>query len=99
MVIGSNPQVTWSLFAPQYDGGSAQEFAEATRPLPSRAGEIKPLLFIITLIINMISRMFIWSMGARSGHGAVRRTVLQEASDPRSAAACPVAISSCAAVR
>jgi phosphate transport system permease protein len=82
MVIGNNPQVTWSLFAPQYTMAAvlANEFAEATNDLYLHAlVEIGFVLFIITLIINVISRMFIWSMGRQKRPRRVRRTVLQEA--------------------
>ena len=66
MVIGNNPQISWSLYAPQYTMAAvlANEFAEATGDLYLHAlTEIGLVLFIITLIINVISRMFIWSMG------------------------------------
>jgi phosphate transport system permease protein len=66
MVIGNNPQISWSLFAPQYTMAAviANEFAEAGGDLHLHALiEIGLVLFIITLIINAISRMFIWSMG------------------------------------
>ena len=42
----------------------ANEFAEATDDLYLHALiEIGLVLFVITLIINVISRLFIWSMG------------------------------------
>ena len=66
MVIGNNPQISLSLFAPQYTMAAvlANEFAEATDDLHLHAlVEIGLVLFIVTLIINVISRMFIWSMG------------------------------------
>ena len=66
MVIGNNPQISASLYAPQYTMAAvlANEFAEATDDLYLHAlVEIGLVLFIITLIINVISRMFIWSMG------------------------------------
>jgi phosphate transport system permease protein len=65
-VIGNNPQISLSLFAPQYTMAAvlANEFAEATDDLHLHAlVEIGLVLFIVTLIINVISRMFIWSMG------------------------------------
>jgi len=68
MVIGNSPQITASLYAPQYTMAAvlANEFAEATDDLYLHAlVEIGLVLFIITLIINVISRTFIWSMGAR----------------------------------
>ena len=65
MVIGNNPKISLSLFAPQYTMSAviANEFAEATDNLHLHALiEIGLVLFIITLIINVISRAFIWSM-------------------------------------
>jgi len=69
MVIGNSPQVTWSLYAPQYTMSAvlANEFAEATDDLYLHALiEIGLVLFIITLLINVISRLFIWSMATHS---------------------------------
>jgi phosphate transport system permease protein len=66
MVIGNSPQINWSLFKPQYTMAAviANEFTEATDDLHLHALiEIGLVLFIITLIVNVISRMFIWSMG------------------------------------
>ena len=59
MVIGNNPKISWSLFAPQYTMSAviANEFAEATDDLHLHALiEIGLVLFVITLIINVISR-------------------------------------------
>jgi phosphate transport system permease protein len=69
MVIGNNPKVSLSLFAPQYTMAAvvANEFAEAAdRLYLSALVEIGLVLFIITLIINAFSRLLIWSM-ARTG--------------------------------
>ena len=66
MVIGNSPQISWSLYDPQYTMAAvlANEFAEATGDLYLHAlTEIGLVLFVITLIINVLSRMFIWSMG------------------------------------
>jgi phosphate transport system permease protein len=65
MVIGNNPQVATSLYAPQYTMAAviANEFTEATDDLYLHALiEIGLVLFVMTLIINSISRGFIWSM-------------------------------------
>ena len=65
MVIGNNPKVAVSLFAPQYTMAAvvANEFAEAAdRLYLSALVEIGLVLFIITLIINSFSRLLIWSM-------------------------------------
>ena len=66
MVIGNNPQVSWSLFAPQYTMAAviANEFTEATEELYLHAlVEIGLVLFVITLVINLLSRGLIWSVG------------------------------------
>jgi phosphate transport system permease protein len=66
MVIGNTPQVSLSLYAPQYTMAAvlANEYSEAATPLYLNAlTEICLVLFVITLIINMISRAFIWSLG------------------------------------
>jgi len=66
MVIGNTPRISVSLFATQYTMAAvlANEFAEATSTLHINAlVEIGLLLFILTLIINVISRAFIWSLG------------------------------------
>jgi phosphate transport system permease protein len=65
MVIGNNPQISWSLFAPHATMASviANEFAEATNELYAHAlVEIGLVLFLITLVINLASRVLIWSM-------------------------------------
>ena len=66
MVIGNNPQVALSLFAPQYTMAAviANEFTEAANALYlSALIEIGLVLFIITLLVNALSRGLIWSMG------------------------------------
>jgi phosphate transport system permease protein len=65
MVIGNNPQVTLSLFAPQYTMAAviANEFTEAADALyQSALIEIGLVLFVITLLVNVVSRGLIWSM-------------------------------------
>jgi len=65
MVIGNNPRVSLSLFAPQYTMAAvlANEFTEAADDLYLAALiEIGLVLFIITLIVNSLSRLLIWSM-------------------------------------
>jgi phosphate transport system permease protein len=69
MVIGNNPQVSLSLFAPQYTMAAviANEFTEAADDLYlSALVEIGLVLFIITLIVNSLSRLLIWSMARSS---------------------------------
>jgi phosphate transport system permease protein len=66
MVIGNNPQISWSLYAPQYTMAAvlANEFTEAADELYLHAlVEIGLVLFAITLVINALSRVLIWSMG------------------------------------
>src|SRR5207247_1046719 len=65
MVIGNNPRISMSLFAPQYTMAAviANEFTEADTALYLDAlMEIGLVLFVITLIVNLLSRMLIWSM-------------------------------------
>ena len=65
MVIGNNPQVSASLFAPQYTMAAviANEFTEAADDLYlSALIEIGLVLFVITLVINALSRLLIWSV-------------------------------------
>jgi phosphate transport system permease protein len=65
MVIGNNPRVSLSLFAPQHTMAAvlANEFSEAADPLYlSSLIEIGLVLFIITLVVNSLSRLLIWSM-------------------------------------
>ncbi len=68
MVIGNSPKISLSLFAPQYTMAAviANEFTEAADELYLDALiEIGLVLFIITLLVNSLSRLLIWSM-ARS---------------------------------
>src|SRR5258706_4751733 len=65
MVIGNNPQISASLFAPQYTMPAviANEFTEAADELYlSALVEIGLVLFIVTLVVNGLSRLLIWSM-------------------------------------
>jgi phosphate transport system permease protein len=68
MVIGNNPQVSASLFAPQYTMAAviANEFTEAAGALYLDAlVEIGLVLFAITVIINILSQLLIWSVSDR----------------------------------
>jgi phosphate transport system permease protein len=65
MVIGNNPQASWSIFAPQYTMAAviANEFTEAVEDLHLHAlVEIGLVLFAVTLVINLASRLLIWRM-------------------------------------
>jgi phosphate transport system permease protein len=73
MVIGNSPRVAASLFAPQYTMAAvlANEFTEAADELYLHALiEIGLVLFVITLVVNSLSRLLIWSM-ARTGKAPV----------------------------
>jgi phosphate transport system permease protein len=81
MVIGNNPQVSASLFAPQYTMAAviANEFTEAADELYLHALiEIGLVLFIITLVVNSLSRLLIWSMKPSGRRGARADTVKPE---------------------
>jgi phosphate transport system permease protein len=70
MVIGNRPEIAASLFAPGYTMASmiANEFTEATTDLYlSALVEVALLLFVITIIVNAVARLLVWSAG-----GAVR---------------------------
>jgi phosphate transport system permease protein len=82
MVIGNNPQITTSLYAPQYTMAAvlANEFTEATDNIYlSALVEIGLVLFVMTLIINVLSRLLIWSMTRPRRSRAVARARLSEA--------------------
>jgi phosphate transport system permease protein len=77
MVIGNNPRVSLSLFAPQYTMAAviANEFTEAADELYlSALVEIGLVLFVITLLVNTLSRVLLWSMtrSRRRADAAVR---------------------------
>ncbi|MFI5338512.1 MAG: phosphate ABC transporter permease subunit PstC [Candidatus Methylomirabilales bacterium] len=70
MVIGNRAEISASLFAPGYTMASliANEFAEATSDLYlSALIEVGLLLFVVTVIVNALARLLVWSVG-----GAVR---------------------------
>jgi phosphate transport system permease protein len=63
MLIGNRPEISASLFAPAYTMASviANEFTEATDELHLAAlAEIGLLLFVVTLILNMLARFLVW---------------------------------------
>ena len=66
MVIGNRPEISASLFAPGYTMASmiANEFAEATSDLYlSALIEVGLLLFVVTVIVNALARLLVWSVG------------------------------------
>ena len=65
MVIGNRPEIAASLFAPGYTMASviANEFTEATSDLYVAALiEVGLLLFGITVIVNALARLLVWSV-------------------------------------
>ena len=65
MVIGNRPEISYSLLDPGYSMASviANEFAEATSSLYTSALiEIALILFIVTIILNVIARLIVWSI-------------------------------------
>jgi len=65
MVIGNNPRISPSLFAAQHTMAAviANEFTEADTDLYlSALVEIGLVLFVLTVIINAVSRFLIWSV-------------------------------------
>jgi phosphate transport system permease protein len=72
MVIGNNPRISVSLFAPQYTMAAviANEFTEAADDLYlSALAEIALVLFVLTVVINALSRLLIW----RTARGVVAK--------------------------
>jgi len=69
MVIGNNPKLSLSLFAPQHTMAAvlANEFTEAADDLYLNAlVEIGLVLFVVTLAVNALSRLLIWSLEKRA---------------------------------
>ena len=65
MVIGNRPEIAKSLFAPGYTMASviANEFSEATGDLYlSALVEIGLALFFVTIIVNALARLLVWSV-------------------------------------
>ncbi len=65
MVIGNSPQIVKSLFAPGYTMASvlANEFSEATGDVyRSALIEIGLALFLVTILVNAMARLLVWSV-------------------------------------
>jgi phosphate transport system permease protein len=65
MVIGNQPQIAKSLFAPGYTLASviANEFSEATDNMYlSALVEIGLALFLVTIVVNSIARLLVWAV-------------------------------------
>jgi len=72
MVIGNRPQISASLFAPGYTMASmlANEFTEATSNLYlSALVEVGLLLFVVTVCVNAMARLLVWSVGGAVSEG------------------------------
>jgi len=70
MVIGNRPEIAASLFAPGYTMASvlANEFTEATSDLyVSALVEIGLLLLLITMVVNGLARLLVWTVGGPAG--------------------------------
>ena len=69
MVIGNSIEGTYSLLRPGYSMSSviANEFAEAVSKIHSEVLiEVALILFVMTLILNAIARLLVWSVARRS---------------------------------
>jgi phosphate transport system permease protein len=69
MVIGNSIQGSTSLLEPGYSMASiiANEFAEAVSPLHTSAMlEIGLVLFVITLLLNILARFLVWRVARRT---------------------------------
>jgi len=65
MVIGNRPEIARSLLAPGYTMASviANEFTEATgRLYLSALVEIGLALFLVTIVVNALARLLVWSV-------------------------------------
>jgi len=65
MVIGNRPEIAKSLFAPGYTMASvlANEFSEATGDVYlSSLIEIGLALFLVTIVVNALARLLVWTV-------------------------------------
>jgi phosphate transport system permease protein len=72
MVIGNRAEISASLFAPSYTMASviANEFTEATEDLYLAAlAEVGLLLFVVTLLLNILARLLVWRVARLPGGG------------------------------
>lgn len=73
MVIGNTPAISASLFRPAYTMASvlANEFTEATgQTYVSVLVEVGVLLFALSVIVNVVARLLVWSVAPRAGSRA-----------------------------
>jgi phosphate transport system permease protein len=69
MVIGNSIEGTLSLLRPGYSMASllANEFSEAVSPMHTNAlMEVALILFVITLLMNMIARFLVWRVARQA---------------------------------
>ena len=72
LVIGNRPEITAALFSPGYTLPSvlANEFTEAVGPLYQGALlELGLVLVLITVVVNVLARLLIWSFRRREAAG------------------------------
>ncbi len=68
MVIGNRSEISASLFSPGYSMASviANEFAEATSKMYTSALiEVAFVLFVLTIVLNALARLIVWSVTRR----------------------------------
>ena len=85
MVIGNNPRISPSLYAAQHTMSAviANEFTEADTDLYlSALIEIALVLFVITLVVNALSRLLIWSVSREIKAKERRPTVAEITPEP-----------------
>ena len=73
MVIGNSIETSASLLRPGYTMASiiANEFAEAVTQLHSEALiEVGFVLFVMTLLLNMLARFLVWRVASRTPQDA-----------------------------
>jgi phosphate transport system permease protein len=73
MVIGNRPEIAKSLFAPGYTMASvlANEFSEATGDVYlSALIEIGLALFLVTIVVNALARLLVWTVTRGQSAGA-----------------------------
>ncbi|HEY6330509.1 MAG TPA: ABC transporter permease subunit, partial [Blastocatellia bacterium] len=74
MVIGNRPEISAKLFGSSYSiaAAIANEFNEAPPGVYRQALiELGLILFFITLLINMLARLLVWSVTRGQGRGSV----------------------------
>jgi phosphate transport system permease protein len=75
MIIGNNVKISASLFSPGYTLASviANEFAEAdTNLYLSALIEIALVLFIVSIIVNILARLLIWKVTGGNSSGVIK---------------------------